>query len=68
MDTTKCKDCTYDEHGRLTHTSGPCEEEAIKARIKWWQDGKRKLKEKEGEVTCTYHTKRELSFLMLTMP
>ena len=53
MDTTKCKDCTYDERGRLIHTCGPCEEEAIKARIQWWQDGKRKLKEKEGEVTCT---------------
>ncbi len=51
MDTTKCKDCTYDERGRLIHTCGPCEEEAIKARIQWWQDGKRKLKEKEGEVT-----------------
>ena len=46
---TKCQDCTYDERGRLTHTCGPCEEEAIKARIQWWQDGKRKLKEKEHD-------------------
>tara|TARA_B100000927_G_C16476222_1_gene473553 strand:+ start:40470 stop:40670 length:201 start_codon:yes stop_codon:yes gene_type:complete len=45
----KCKDCTYDERGRLTHTCGPCEEEAIKARIQWWQDGKKKLKEKEHD-------------------
>ncbi len=44
---TKCKDCTYDERGILIHTCGPCEEEAIKARIQWWQDGKKKLKEKE---------------------
>ena len=44
---TKCKDCTYDERGILIHTCGPCEEEGIKERIKWWQDGKRKLKEKE---------------------
>ena len=47
MDTTKCEDCTYDERGRLTHTCGPCEEEAIKARIQWWQDGKRSLRERE---------------------
>ena len=44
---SKCEDCTYDERGRLTHTCGPCEEEAFKERIQWWQDGKRKLKEKE---------------------
>ena len=44
---SKCEDCTYDERGRLIHTCGHCEEKAIKARIQWWQDGKRKLKEKE---------------------
>ena len=49
MNVSKCEDCTYDERGRLIHTCGPCEEEAIKARIKWWQDGKRKLKEKEHD-------------------
>jgi len=49
MSMNKCKDCTYDERGKLTHTCGPCEEEAIKARIQWWQDGKRKLKEKEHD-------------------
>ena len=49
MSMSKCEDCTYDERGRLTHTCGPCEEEAIKARIQWWQDGKRKLKEKEHD-------------------
>ena len=45
----KCKDCTYDERDRLTHTCGHCEEKAIKARIQWWQDGKKKLKEREDE-------------------
>ena len=50
MNMSKCKDCTYDERGRLIHTCGLCEEKAIKERIQWWQDGKKKLKEKEGEV------------------
>ena len=35
------------EKGVVTKLCGPCEEEAIKARIQWWQDGKRSLRERE---------------------
>ena len=50
MMTSKCKDCSYDERDRLTHLCGPCEEQAIKERIKWWQDGKRELRRKEEDA------------------
>jgi len=43
----KCENCSYDSYDRLVHLCGYCEEEAIKERIKWWQDGKRKLNERE---------------------
>ena len=42
-----CPTCSYDEKGNLIKVCGPCEEEAIRQRINWWQEGKRKLKEKE---------------------
>ena len=44
-----CKDCTYDRLNRLTHMCGLCEEKAIQERIKWWQEGKQKLREKEKD-------------------
>lgn len=43
----QCSDCVYDEHGKLTHYCGPCEEKNISERVKWWQDGKRELRNKE---------------------
>lgn len=49
----KCQDCAYDKRGRLIHTCGPCEEDAIKERTKWWQEGKKKLNEKDNEKTRT---------------
>ena len=42
-----CKDCSYDDRGRLDVLCGPCEERAIQERIRWWQDGKRSLRERE---------------------
>ena len=42
----ECDDCSYDKDGRLTKMCGPCEEKAIQQRIHWWQEGKRRLKEK----------------------
>ena len=45
----KCKDCSYTKDGNLDTLCGPCEEDAIRQRIKWWQEGKRKLKEKNLE-------------------
>ena len=44
----KCTDCSYDKNGNIDILCGPCEEEGIRQRIKWWQDGKRKLKEKNN--------------------
>jgi len=41
-----CKDCRYDDRGRLETLCGPCEEEGIRQRINWWQEGKRKLNDK----------------------
>ena len=49
----KCQDCTYDKRGRLIHTCGPCEEDGIKERTKWWQEGKKKLNEKNNEKIRT---------------
>ena len=43
----KCKDCVYGTNGIIIRVCGPCEENAIKDRIQWWQDGKKKLKERE---------------------
>ena len=42
-----CEDCSYDKNGILEKLCGPCEEEAIRQRINWWQEGKRKLKKNE---------------------
>ena len=44
----KCEDCSYDEDEKLIKVCGLCEEKAIQQRIQWWQEGKRKLKEKEN--------------------
>ena len=43
----QCKDCVYDRNGKLVKNCGPCEERLIAERIKWWQDGKLKLKQRE---------------------
>ena len=42
-----CEDCSYDDRGRLEKLCGPCEERSIEERIRWWQDGKRSLRERE---------------------
>lgn len=44
----KCTTCSYDKKGYIIKVCGPCEEEAIRQRINWWQEGKKKLKEKNG--------------------
>ena len=41
-----CDDCSYDDEGQLIHVCGPCEEEAIRRRISWWQEGKKLLKDR----------------------
>ena len=47
----KCQFCSYDKNVRVLHLCGFCEEEAIRQRIKWWQEGKKKLNEKDNEKT-----------------
>ena len=42
----QCDDCSYDAEGLLIHVCGPCEEEAIRRRISWWQEGKKLLKDR----------------------
>ena len=42
-----CENCSYDKNGNFEKLCGPCEENAIKERIDWWQEGKRKLNEKK---------------------
>ena len=42
----QCEDCSYDDEGQLIHVCGPCEEEAIRRRISWWQEGKKLLKDR----------------------
>lgn len=40
----RCSDCSYDEDEQLVYECGPCQAKAIEQRIKWWQEGKKKLK------------------------
>ena len=42
----QCDDCSYNDEGQLIHVCGPCEEEAIRRRISWWQEGKKLLKDR----------------------
>ena len=42
----QCDDCSYDDEVQLIHVCGPCEEEAIRRRISWWQEGKKLLKDR----------------------
>ena len=42
-----CENCSYDKDGKFEKLCGPCEEDAIKERIDWWQEGKRKLKKNQ---------------------
>ena len=45
----QCKDCVYDEYGKLIQHCGPCDQKNIEERIKWWQDGKKQLRERIKE-------------------
>ena len=40
-----CKSCVY-KNGILVKLCGLCEAKAIEARVKWWQDGKKRLNKK----------------------
>ena len=40
----QCDDCSYDEKGQLVYECGPCQAKSIEVRIKWWQEGKKYLK------------------------
>lgn len=42
----QCDDCSYDDEGQLIHVCGPCQAKAIEQRIKWWQEGKKLLKDR----------------------
>ena len=42
----KCDNCSYTKDGKLDTLCGPGEEDAIRERIKWWQEGKKNLKKK----------------------
>ena len=44
---TQCTHCYY-KNGKLVTMCGFCEEKDIAARIQWWQQGKKKLKEKSN--------------------
>jgi hypothetical protein len=41
-----CPFCSYDANYKVEKLCGFCEAEAISARIKWWQDGKKELKKR----------------------
>ena len=45
MRNQNCPSCVY-ENGKFIKYCGFCEEKSISARIKWWQDGKKKLRSK----------------------
>ena len=45
----KCETCTYNKYGHIVHLCGLCEEDDIRKRIHWWQEGKKKLKDKEKD-------------------
>ena len=47
----KCEDCVTDERGIVIKLCGPCEERSIEDRIRWWQDGKRSLREREKKFS-----------------
>ena len=40
----QCDDCKYDASGSVIYECGPCQAKAIEQRIKWWQEGKKHLK------------------------
>ncbi len=40
----QCSDCSYNEKGQLINECGLCQAKAIETRIKWWQEGKKNLK------------------------
>ena len=42
----QCDDCKYDVNGSVTYECGPCQAKAIEQRIKWWQEGKKLLKDR----------------------
>ena len=42
-----CENCVTDKRGKVVQECGPCEEQAIQDRIRWWQDGKAALRERE---------------------
>ena len=42
-----CENCVTDKRGVVVRECGPCEEQSIKDRIRWWQDGKAALRERE---------------------
>ena len=45
MHNQNCPSCVY-ENGKFIKYCGFCEEKNISTRIKWWQDGKKKLRSK----------------------
>ena len=40
----QCDDCKYDASGSVIYECGLCQAKAIEQRIKWWQEGKKQLK------------------------
>ena len=55
MRNQKCPSCVY-ENGKFIKFCGFCEEKNISARIKWWQEGKKKLHEK-GDINKKIYEK-----------
>ena len=42
----QCDDCKYNANGSVIYECGPCQAKAIEQRIKWWQEGKKLLKDR----------------------
>ena len=49
-----CKSCVYKD-GILVKLCGLCEAKEIEARIKWWQDGKKRLNKNEKRSYKPYN-------------
>jgi hypothetical protein len=47
-DNKPCPFCSYDANNKIEKLCGFCEAKAINDRVKWWQEGKKKLKDRNG--------------------
>ena len=53
-----CPSCTYNKNNALVTLWGLCEAEGIAERVRWWQEGKKKLQKKidiDKKISKTIH-------------